>query len=110
MVNSPARDRIPCDSRLLRESWAANGFNEADLCLLEEDALQQGLRSWMESVNWLSLLPDIEALPACQAFMKKELWEESDDDDENDEDESGFSFSMPTMTLVDDIRKPASAQ
>lgn len=105
MANASDTGRVPCDSRLLRESWAASGFNEADLCLLEKDALQQGLKSWMESIDWVSLLPDIEALPAWRSFLKTELREEQE---EYKDEESGYSCLLPALTQVDDTRKPAS--
>ena len=97
MATAYSKSRVPCDSSLLRETWTANGFNEANLSLIEDDAQQQSLRNWLETIDWFALIQAIEDQPAWKEYL------------ENKTRASSIGrYASPAATLVDDIRRPES--
>ena len=64
---------VNTNDRLLREVWVSRGFNQSDLCLLDSEVVNACLESWLDSIDWPVLIPQLNSMPEfCSYVQEKE--------------------------------------
>ncbi len=103
LMSVPSTEFVDHKQSDLQQAWASKGFNQTDLCLLDQNLLLWTLEDYLKDVDWRSLVKGVLAHPAWKEYAEEVNKKIKEDYLEMRIDGEGFMQNTEGGTLPDDF-------